>query len=65
MLLAAPSPQAKPIGGGNDSSRILQAAGIREGDLGIAFAGSPAAALKGVTQGLTEHRAWDRFPTSV
>lgn len=65
LLLAEAYRHGKAIGGWNDSSRILQAAGIREGDPGIAFAGSPAAALKGLTQGLTEHRAWERFPTSV
>ncbi|MFD6185047.1 catalase [Streptomyces goshikiensis] len=65
LLLAEAYRHGKAIGGWNDSSRILQAAGIREGDPGIAFAGSPAAALKGITQGLREHRAWDRFPTSV
>ncbi|MER5567132.1 catalase [Streptomyces goshikiensis] len=65
LLLAEAYRHGKAIGGWKDSSRILQAAGIREGDPGIAFAGSPAAALKGITRGLTQHRAWDRFPTSV
>ncbi|MEU9109956.1 catalase [Streptomyces xanthophaeus] len=65
LLLAEAYRHGKAIGGWNDSSRILQAAGIREGDPGITFAAGPAAALKGVTQGLREHRAWDRFPTSV
>ncbi|MFE9792740.1 catalase [Streptomyces goshikiensis] len=65
LLLAEAYRHGKAIGGWNDSSRILQAAGIREGDPGIAFASSPPAALKGITRGLTQHRAWDRFPASV
>lgn len=65
LLLAEAYRHGKAIGGWTDASRILQAAGIPEGDPGIAFAGSPAAALKGITQGLTEHRAWNRFPTSL
>ncbi|MFD8951237.1 catalase [Streptomyces xanthophaeus] len=65
LLLAEAYRHGKAIGGWNDASRTLQAADIPEGDAGITLAGSAAAALKGITQGLTEHRAWDRFPTSV
>lgn len=65
LLLAEAHRHGKAIGGWNDSARVLQAAGIQEDDAGTAFASSPAAALKGITQGLREHRAWDRFPTSL
>ncbi|MFD6891872.1 hypothetical protein [Streptomyces sp. NPDC059957] len=65
VLLTEAYRHGKAIGGWNDSSPTLLAAGIREGAPGIAFTSSPTAALKAITQGLREHRAWDRFPTSV
>ncbi|MFB6510395.1 catalase [Streptomyces virginiae] len=65
LLLAEAYRHGKAIGGWNDASRILQAAGVPEGDPGVTIADRPAAALKGIAQGLTGHRAWDRFPTSL
>ncbi|MFF3728541.1 catalase [Streptomyces erythrochromogenes] len=65
LLLAEAYRHGKAIGGWNDSTTIRQAAGIGEDAPGTAFAGSPAAALKGITQALREHRAWDRFPTTI
>ncbi|MFJ5073683.1 catalase [Streptomyces sp. NPDC088553] len=65
LLLAEAYRHGKAIGGWNDSSRILEAAGIREDGPGLAFRATAAAALKDITRALAEHRAWARFPTTV
>ncbi|MEU0404781.1 catalase [Streptomyces sp. NPDC006197] len=65
LLLTEAYRHGKAIGGWNDSSRILGAAGIQEDEPGIAFADTSAAALKQLARGLAGHRAWDRFPATV
>ncbi|MFD6875919.1 MULTISPECIES: catalase [unclassified Streptomyces] len=65
LLLSEAYRHGKAIGGWNDTATVLQAAGIGTDAAGTAFAKSPAAALKGITQALKEHRAWGRFPTTI
>ncbi|MFF0557996.1 catalase [Streptomyces sp. NPDC004266] len=65
LLLTEAYRHGKAIGGWNDSSRVLGAAGLQEDGPGIAFADTAAAALKQLTRALAGHRAWDRFPATV
>ncbi|WP_328971764.1 catalase [Streptomyces sp. NBC_00239] len=65
MLVTEAYRHGKAIGGWNDSSRVLEAAGIRAEGPGLAFDDTAAGALEHLTHALAEHRAWDRFPATV
>ncbi|MFD8019092.1 catalase [Streptomyces lavendulae] len=65
MLLVEAYRHGKAIGGWNGSSQILEAAGIQPDGPGLAFHDDAAAALEHLTHALAQHRAWDRFPSTV
>ncbi|MFD9374333.1 catalase [Streptomyces sp. NPDC059999] len=64
MLLTEAYRHGKAIGGWKGASGVLDAVGIGADEPGIAFHGTPSAALKQLKRAMAQHRAWDRFPVA-
>ncbi|WP_240662560.1 catalase [Streptomyces sp. WAC 06738] len=62
QFLAEAYRHAKPLGGWADSDRALDAAGCPPDAPGVVVADDPQAVLDDITELLTRHRVWDRFP---
>ncbi|MFF4428059.1 catalase [Streptomyces sp. NPDC001513] len=65
MLLTEAYRHGKAVGGWNDAAQLFELAGIGTNEPGVAYRDTAAAALEGLVRGLAEHRAWDRFPTTL
>ncbi|MCZ2402741.1 catalase [Paenarthrobacter sp. Z7-10] len=63
LLLAEAFRHAKAIGGWGAAADVAAAAGIEPSAAGVVLGTDPTAVLTEVTELLTKHRVWDRFPT--
>ncbi|MFB7244144.1 catalase HPII [Streptomyces populi] len=65
LLLAEAHRHGKAIGAWNGGARALEAAGIAPGTPGVVTADSAEDGLRGITELLGRHRAWDRFDPAL
>ncbi|MGW2787250.1 catalase [Streptomyces populi] len=65
LLLAEAYRHGKAIGAWNGGARALEAAGIAPGAPGVVTADSAEDGLRGITELLGRHRAWDRFDPAL